>query len=55
MAQRYGGKYSPNQPASATDLPAVAPPQGVGLTANLLFVLPFLFFVKAFRGDPSSV
>ena len=55
MAQRYGGKYSPNQPASTTDVPAAAPPQGVGLKANLLFALPFLFFIKAFRGDPSSL
>ena len=55
MAQRFGGKYSPGQPASDDITPALPPKQGVGLKANLLFVLPFLFFIKAFAGDPSSL
>jgi hypothetical protein len=62
MAQRYGGKYSPNpqvQPGEpgpgfpvAEPDPVTAP---VGLKANLLFVLPFLFIFKAFRGDPNGL
>ena len=56
MAQRYGGKYSPNpQGNGGTDPVVAAPVPGVGLKANLLFALPFLFFLKAFRGDPSSL
>ena len=62
MAQRYGGKFSPNpqnppgQPASGFPVaqpdPVTAP---VGFKANLLFALPFLFIFKAFRGDPNGL
>ncbi|MEO8245232.1 MAG: 5-bromo-4-chloroindolyl phosphate hydrolysis family protein [bacterium] len=61
MAQRYGGKYSPNPQATPTNPDnqpvIVADPAdgGVGLKANLLFVLPFIFFAKAFRGDASAL
>ena len=59
MAQRYGGKYSPNPqntppsgfPVAEPD-PVTAP---VGFKANLLFALPFLFIFKAFRGDPGGL
>ena len=60
MAQRYGGKYSPTPqttpetpgfPVAAPD-PATAP---VGLKANLLWALPFLFLVQAFGGDPNGL
>ena len=53
MAQRYGGKYSPNPTGAPVD-PATQPmvmadaATGVGIQANLLFVLPFLFIIKAF-------
>ncbi len=53
MAQRYGGKYSPNPSGSPSD-PAAQPmvmadaASGVGLKANLLFALPFPFIVRAF-------
>jgi hypothetical protein len=55
MAQRFGGKYSPG--AQNPDAPVVAPPPpaGVGVAANLLFLLPFLFFIKAFAGDRNSL
>ena len=62
MAQRYGGKFSPNpqgQPGQpgpgfpvAEPDPVTAP---VGFKANLLFALPFLFIFKAFRGDPNGL
>jgi hypothetical protein len=61
MAQRYGGKYSPNpdaKPGAAADRPMVmadAPETGVGLKANLLFVLPFFFIAKAFAGTPNAL
>lgn len=56
MAQRYGGKYSPNQPGTTEPpLPADPTAAGVGFKANLLFALPFLFIAKAFRGDPSAL
>ena len=59
MAQRYGGKFSPNPqgqpgpgfPVAEPD-PVTAP---VGFKANLLFALPFLFIFKAFRGDPNGL
>lgn len=56
MAQRYGGKYSPNpQGNDGTEAVAVPTTTDVGFKANLLFALPFLFFIRAFRGDPSSL
>ncbi len=57
MAQRFGGKYSPNPqgpPGQGADIP-VPKPHRVGFKANFLFVLPFLFFIQAFGGDPSSL
>ena len=62
MAQRYGGKYSPT-PQGQPDQPGqgfpVAEPDPVtapvGFKANLLFALPFLFLIKAFRGDPNGL
>ena len=61
MAQRFGGKYSPNASGTpgSTDPAgqpvAMADQGGVGLKANLLFALPFPFIIKAFRGDPSAL
>lgn len=52
MAQRYSGKYSPNQPEPTAPDPVQA---GVGFKANLLFALPFLFIAKAFRGDTNAL
>lgn len=57
MAQRFGGKYSPT-PQGTPETPlgmADAAPAGAGLKSNLLFALPFLFIVKAFRGDASAL
>lgn len=56
MAQRYGGKYSPQDPA--------APPQGplagktrsrVGGRVNALFLFGVPFLVSAFRADPAGL
>ena len=55
MAQRFGGKYSPTPVGQDAPLPADPVAQGVGVKANLLFALPFIFIVKAFRGDPSAL
>lgn len=54
MAQRFGGKYSPGAPRGE-DQVTIPPVKGVGFRANMLFVLPFLFFIKAFAGNPSSL
>jgi hypothetical protein len=65
MAQKFGGKYSPDgrpaQPMARDDRPS-APnpfdgklPGKVGFRANLLFVLPFLFFWRAFLGTPADL
>jgi hypothetical protein len=59
MATRFGGKYSPNAPSSEGPGFPVAPPDPaaapVGFKANLLFALPFLFILKAFRGDAGGL
>jgi hypothetical protein len=53
MAERFGGKYSPGsegaEPVAST--PAARKPAGFRLW--LLYGLPFLFVIKAFRGAPS--
>jgi hypothetical protein len=65
MAQRFGGKHSPDGRVTRPGEHAPAPqaahpfdgkrPTGVGFRANLLFVLPFLFVWKAFSGDPATL
>jgi hypothetical protein len=59
MAQRYGGRFSPdgNRPApgGTAPLPAAPRPAGPGFRANLLFALPFLFAWRAFRGTPADL
>jgi len=60
MAQRFGGKYSPDGkpdgPQSSGNGGFEAKrPSLVGLRSNLLFLLPFLFVWKAFRGDPGDL
>lgn len=58
MARRYGGAYSPGGTGAATahDVPAVTPAMAqrhpVGARINMLFVLPFLFAIKAFFAEP---
>jgi hypothetical protein len=65
MAQRFGGKFSPDGQTRGPEAdrpeaqarPGAHPfdgrrPGGVGLRANLLFALPFLFVWKAFSGEP---
>ena len=65
MAQKFGGKYSPDGsapgPVPHGERPA-APnpfdgkqPGRVGFRANLLFVLPFLFAWRAFLGQPADL
>lgn len=57
MARRFGGKYSPTPP-QGQDLPAAQDDlagAAVGLRANLLFALPFLFLFKAFSGDAGGL
>ena len=63
MAQRYGGKYSPqpkgDDPASSNSgLPNpydATGPSRVGAKSNLLFALALPFAVKAFTGGPSNL
>ncbi|CUH85831.1 5-bromo-4-chloroindolyl phosphate hydrolysis family protein [Thalassovita mediterranea] len=59
MAQKFGGKYSPDDDRT----PPPAPPAGsqefrgavrsrIGLRSNLLFLLPLPLILKAFRAEP---
>jgi 5-bromo-4-chloroindolyl phosphate hydrolysis protein len=59
MAQRYGGKYSPDgtkpgEPARPHPFDGQRPTRA-GFRANLLFVLPFLFAWRAFLGQPGDL
>lgn len=63
MAQRFGGKYSPDGAARRDGAKAPAPqnpydtqkPARAGARSNLLFVLPLAFAVQAFRQDPGGL
>ena len=58
MAQRIVGKYSPTPggtPQEPTVIAAPPPPGGPMLKANLTFLLPFPFIIKAFAGTPSAL
>ena len=62
MAQRFGGKYSPDW-ASGGQRPVDATPNAfdgkkptkAGFKSNLLFLLPFAFVWKAFQGEPTDL
>jgi hypothetical protein len=62
MAQRYGGKFSPDAPASTTT--AAAPPANpfdgrrpfkAGARSTVLFFMALLFLPRAFSGSPSDL
>lgn len=62
MAQRYGGKYSPNgRPGDDRDRSEAPHPfdaqrrDRVGARANLLWLIPLLFGVRAFSVDPVAL
>jgi len=67
MAQRFGGRYSPDgtppKPLGHGGRPAAQMPNAfdgkapgkVGFRANLLFALPFLFAWRAFLGTPADL
>jgi hypothetical protein len=65
MAQRFGGKYSPDgstpKPLAHGERPPAPNPYDgrqpgkVGFRANLLFALPFLFAWRAFLGSPADL
>jgi hypothetical protein len=59
MAQRYGGKYSPNgaAPGKPGEVPrlADAPKQRAGFGSGVLFVTPFLFLIPAFLGSTPNL
>ncbi len=59
MAQRLVGKYSPQPGGTSGSEPAVVqvapPPGGPMLRANLAFILPFPFIIKAFAGTPAAL
>jgi hypothetical protein len=50
MSQRFGGRFSPN--AQTTAPQTIARPHPVGARVNMLFLLPFLFAIKAFFQEP---
>jgi hypothetical protein len=57
MAERFGGKYSPQNARSASEVPPVlVAPKVAGLwRANLLFLSAFLFLFPAFGDDPRDM
>jgi len=59
MAQKYGGKYSPNgaTPGKPADPPRLAdePGQRAGFGSGLLFATPFLFLIPAFLGTTANL
>lgn len=59
MAQRFGGKYSPDgTPPGQTPAPGAFDgkrPTKAGFKSNLLFIMPFLFAWKAFQGGPADL
>lgn len=59
MAQRFGGKFSPDakgQPVAPAAHPFDAKrPTQAGLRSKLLFVLPFVFAWDAFSGTPADL
>lgn len=55
MAQRFGGKYSPDAPkgdAPRTSALKGAKPAKAGARVNLLFLAPFPLVIKAFLSEP---
>jgi hypothetical protein len=56
MAQRFGGKYSPQGNRPQSGAPVVAEPRPQGLwRANILFLSAFLFLFPAFGDDPDDM
>lgn len=60
MAQRFGGKHSPNAPSQppGSPTPALAAPEpevGTGAHSGLMFVLPILFVGPLFGGSPDRL
>ncbi|MGV8952312.1 MAG: 5-bromo-4-chloroindolyl phosphate hydrolysis family protein [Cypionkella sp.] len=56
MAQRFGGKFSPNGEGQTPPQPAATPPQSRdGFRTWVLFFLPLVFAVKAFQGAPAGM
>ena len=61
MAERFGGKYSPeNSRPPGSDAPAPNPYQGARRTraggrVNALFIVPLIFVVTAFRQNPTGL
>lgn len=53
MAKRFGGQYSPGG-AAQPGAPTVGRSRA-GARSNLLFLLPFLFLVSAFRSEPGGL
>ena len=55
MAERFGGKFSPGAPKTASDLPRAKSMQTrtrVGARVNALFIVPLIFGVTAFWQEP---
>jgi hypothetical protein len=62
MAQRFGGKFSPDGAGGGQRPLDGAPnafegkkPSKAGFKSNLLFLLPFAFVWKAFQGEPTDL
>jgi hypothetical protein len=60
MAQRFGGRFSPEAGKTPGDTPPGAPFQGkrrsrAGGRVNVLFFVPIVFAINAFKSDPSDM
>lgn len=64
MAERFGGKYSPNPAPTGEPKTASAPPRNAfdtkrptraGGKSNILFFAPLIYAVRAFQGGPSQM
>ena len=63
MAQRFGGKYSPDATGETGGTPVVPPPGGfqgkrrsrAGGRVNFLFIAPMVFVFKAFQANPAGL
>ncbi|MGY6703246.1 5-bromo-4-chloroindolyl phosphate hydrolysis family protein [Roseinatronobacter sp.] len=51
MSKRFGGRFSPDAEQRPLEA-APARPHPVGARVNLLFVVPFIFAIRAFFNDP---
>ena len=58
MAQKFGGRYSPDSPSSKPRVPNAFDgkrPTRLGFRVNAMFALPFAFLIPAFTANPRGL